>query len=203
VIKKTIKEPFWVKHFPFILIVGGFLGIFASLTLSLDEIKLLKNPNFQPACNLNPLLSCTSVISSTQAKAFAGVPNPYLGLAGFAVVVTFGMAILAGAKYKKWFWQGLLIGTFLATLFIHWLFFETVYNIGKLCLYCMLTWIVTIGIFWYTLLMNYRQGFLPVPKQFKKAADFVSRHHLDILIAWYLIIAGLILNHFWYFFGPH
>jgi len=202
-VKKAIKEPRWVNFFPYTLIVGGALGLFASLSLSLDEIKLLKNPGFQPICNLNPLLSCTSVISSHQAKAFAGVPNPYIGLAGFAVVVTFGMAMLAGAKYKKWFWQGLLIGTFLATLFIHWLFFQTVYNIGKLCIYCMLTWAVTIALFWYSLLMNHRQGFVPFLKgKLKPAADFASRHHLDFLIAWYLIIFFLILNHFWYYFGP-
>ncbi len=202
-IKKTEdKEPFWTRYYALILVVGGFLGIFAALSLSLDEIKLLKNPSFQPTCNLNPLLSCTSVISSNQAKAFSGVPNPYLGLIGFGVVVAVGMAIFAGAKFKKWYWQGLLIGTTFGLLFVHWLFFQTVYNIGKLCLYCMLTWIVTIALFWYTLLMNYRQGFLPIPKRARKFADFISRHHFDILIVWYLIIAGLILNHFWYFFGP-
>lgn len=200
--KQNQKEPLWVKYFPFILIIGGALGLFAALSLSLDEIKLLKNPGFQPICNLNPLLSCTSVISSNQAKAFASVPNPYLGLAGFAVVVTFGTAMLAGAKFKKWFWQGLLVGATFGALFIHWLYFQSVYNIGKLCLYCMLVWVVTMPIFWYTLLMNYRQGFISLPKKSKPVGEFAMRHHLDILIVWYLLIGGSILYHFWYFFGP-
>ncbi|MGZ6005319.1 MAG: vitamin K epoxide reductase family protein [Candidatus Saccharimonadales bacterium] len=193
----------WVKFFPQILIVSGLLGLFASISLSLDELKLLKNPNFQPVCNLNPLLSCTSVISSHQATALGDVPNPYLGLAAFAVIVTIGVALLAGAKFKKWFWQGLLAGATLGVLFIHWLFFQTVYNIGKLCLYCMLTWVVTITIFWYSLLINHRQGYLPKSGRLKNVLDFAARHHVDILIIWFLIIAGLILNHFWYFFGPH
>lgn len=202
--KVNTKEPFWLRNYHWILVVGGALGVYASITLALDELKLLQNPGFQPICNLNPLLSCTSVISSHQAKAFGGVPNPYWGIAGFAAVLTIGMGVVAAANYKKWFWQGLLAGTFLATLFIHWLFFQTVYNIGKLCIYCMLTWIVTIGIFWYTLLMNYQRGYLPfLSKKIKPVADFASRHHIDILIGWYIIIALLILNHFWYYFGPH
>ena len=202
--KTETKQPWWAKYYPFILVVAGALGLFAALSLSVDEIKLLKNPTFQPICNLNPLLSCTSTLSSKQGHAFASIPNPYIGLAGFAVVVTFGMAILAGAKFKKWFWQGLLIASTLAILFIHWMFYQSVYSIGKLCLYCMLTWVVTIAVFWYTLLMNYRRGFLTfLSSKLKPAADFASRHHLDILIAWYVIIAGLVLQHFWYYFGPH
>lgn len=197
---KTLK---WIRAYPYILVVGGLLGIFAALSLSLDEIKLLKNPGFQPVCNLNPLLSCTSVISSHQAKAFADVPNPYIGLAGFAIIVTVGMAMLAGAKFKRWFWLGLQTGSLFGLLFIHWLFFQTVYNIGKLCLYCILVWIVTIAIFWYTMLYNIWQGHINPPQTLKKVTDFALKHHIDILIAWYLIIAALILNHFWYFFGPH
>lgn len=200
--KSKSTEPKWVKFFPHILIVSGVLGLFASLSLSMDELKLLKNPGFQPICNLNPLLSCTSVISSNQATAFGDIPNPFLGLAGFAVIVTVGVAMLAGAKFKKWFWLGLLAIPMVAVLFVHWLFFQTVYNIGKLCLFCILTWIVTLAIFWYALLMNYRQGFLPNGKKFNKVMDFISRHHVDLLVTWYLILTILVLNHFWYYFGP-
>jgi uncharacterized membrane protein len=202
-VKSDVKQPKWMRFYPFVLVVGGLLGIYAAMALSIDEIKLIKDPGFQPVCNLNPLLSCTSVISSNQATAAGSIPNPYLGLIGFGIVVAVGMAIFAGAKFKKWYWQGLLAGTFLGVVFIHWLFFQTVYNIGKLCLFCILTWIVTIAIFWYTLLMNYKQGFLPVPAWLRKPADFASRHSVDILISWYLIITLLVLNHFWYYFGPH
>lgn len=200
--KAATKESKWQKAYPYILIVGGLLGIFAALSLSLDEIKLLKNPGFQPVCNLNPLLSCTSVISSHQAKAFASIPNPYIGLAGFAIVVTVGMAILAGAKFKKWFWQGLLLGTTFGVSFVHWLIFQSVYNIGKLCLYCMLVWTVTIALFWYTLLYNLREGHIKTPAVLKKVVAFAQANHIGILFLWYLTIAVLIVHRFWYFFGP-
>src|SRR4051794_22828814 len=118
--------PRWVNWYPFILIVGGLLGLFAAFSLSLDEIKLLQNPNFHPICNLNPLLSCTSVISSKQASLLGPIPNPYLGLAAFAILVTVGVAMLAGARFKKWFWLGLQIGTLAGVLFIHWLYFQSV-----------------------------------------------------------------------------
>ena len=70
---------------PFILIVGGIIGLICSFIVSLDKLELLRNPHFVPNCNLNPVLSCGSVMSSPQGSAF-GFPNPWIGLAGFAVM---------------------------------------------------------------------------------------------------------------------
>lgn len=63
----------------------------------------------------------------------------------------------------------------------------------------MVVWTVTIALFWYVLLYNLRVGNIALPGKLKGASDFLQRHHADILILWYLIIAGLIVQHFWYY----
>lgn len=185
---------------PWILIIGGALGMFAAFTLTLEKIAILEDPGRSLACNLNPVLSCGSVISTDQASAF-GFPNPFIGLAGFAVLVTVGVSILAEAKFKKWFWQGLSAGAFLGLIFIHWLIYQSLYSIKALCLYCMLVWTITWPIFWYTSLYNLRQGNLPTPTKLRGVINFAQRHHLDILIAWYVLIIALILQNFWYYWS--
>lgn len=195
------ETPLWIRNYPYLLTVGGALGLFASLMLSLEKIKVLQDPAFQPACNINPILSCTSVMNSTH-NSTASIPNPYIGLAAFAVIITTGMAMLAGATFKKWFWLGLQLGTLGGVAFVHWLYVQSVYGLGKLCLYCMLIWIIVIPIFWYTTLINVHKRFLPVHARAAQLMNFLQRHHFDVVVVWYLAIAISIVARFWYYFGP-
>jgi len=199
--------PMNVKHWkiervlPWILVIGGIIGIICSFIISQDKFKLLENPHFVPSCNLNPVVSCGSVMASKQGAVF-GFPNPFIGLAAFAVLLTMGMAIFAGAKFKRWFWIGLQIGTLLGIAFVHWLFFESVYRIHALCPYCMVVWVVVITTFWYTLQYNLKTGIIKLPSALVGTGNFVRKHHLDLYILWLLVITTLILRQFWYFFGP-
>jgi uncharacterized membrane protein len=187
---------------PWLLIIGGIVGIICSFIITQDKFKLLENPHFVPSCNLNPVISCGSVMSSQQGAAF-GFPNPFIGLAAFAVLITIGMGILAGAKFKRWFWLGLEAGTLFGIGFVHWLFFESVYRIHALCPYCMAVWVVTITTFWYVTQYNLKAGNIVLPGKLAGVDAFVRKHHLDILILWLLVIAGLILKHFWYYYGHY
>ncbi|HET8709402.1 MAG TPA: vitamin K epoxide reductase family protein [Candidatus Saccharimonadales bacterium] len=191
------------RFMPWLLIVGGAIGIVCSFVITLDKMKLLENPSFRPNCDLNPIISCGSVMSSAQGSAF-GFPNPWIGLAAFAVLVTIGVGLLAGASYKRWFWLGLLAGSVFGVVFVHWLFYQSVYRIQALCPYCMGVWAVTIATFWYTLLYNFEKGFLAIPGTYgARIMTGLRRHHLDILLLWFIIIAFFIFKHFWYFFGKN
>lgn len=186
------------KYFPWLLSIGGFIGLIASIVLMIEKVEVLNNPDYIPSCNFNPVLACGSVIDTAQASAF-GFPNPIIGILGFASVIVVGVSLLAGMKItQSWYWRALWTGTALGAGFIHWLFFQSVYRINALCPYCMVVWAVTIPIFWYTTLWLLRGGYISLPK---KMNAFMQHNHLGILVAWYLIIIGLILNHFWYFFG--
>lgn len=190
----------WQINYPYILIVGGLIGLAASFVLTLEKIALLKDASHKLSCSINPVLSCLNVINSHEASAF-GFPNPFIGLVGFSVVTTIGMGMLAGARYKQWFFKGLLIASTLALVFIHWLIFITLYHIGALCLYCMIVWSVTAPIFWYTFLYCLDQNIIQLPGSLKKVVSFAYRHHLDIVVGWYVIIIALILQRFWYYWS--
>lgn len=190
-----------LKHtLPFILTIGGIIGLFASMVLLLEKFELVQNPSYQPSCNINPLISCSSIMGSSQA-AVLGAPNSLFGIIAFAVVTTVGISLLAGATYKKWFWIGLQVGTLLGAGFVHWLIFQSLYWIGALCPYCMVVWSVTIPIFWYVTLYNLREKHIVLPRQFSKLAIKAQRHHGNILLAWYLSVAFLILHRFWYYWS--
>jgi uncharacterized membrane protein len=200
---KPSREPKSLESFiPKLLLVGSIIGMICSFIISYDKIKLLENATFQPNCNLNPIISCGSVMKSAQGSAF-GFPNPWIGLVSFGVLITVAMALFAGAKFKRWFWIGLQLGTIFGLVFIHWLFFQSVYRINALCPYCMAVWIVTITTFWYVLLYNIEQKHIVLPASLQKPAVFARRHHLDILFLWFLIILALILKHFWYYYGHY
>jgi uncharacterized membrane protein len=186
------------RYLPWLLIIGGLVAMIASIMLSIEVFNRLKNPDFSPICNLNPILSCTSVADSSQAHAF-GFPNYFIGIAGYAAVAAIGVAILAGGKFKRWFWQATEAGLFLAIVFLTWLQFETLYRIGALCIFCMIVWAATIPMFWYVTLYNLREGHIKTPKRLRSVVGFAKRHHADVLIVWYLIIIVLILKRFWYY----
>jgi uncharacterized membrane protein len=199
---KTVKKQSWTleRLMPWLLTIGGSVGTLASLLLTIEVFDRLKNPHFVPICNLNPVLSCTSVADSTQSHAF-GFPNYFIGIAGYAVLATVGIAILAGAQFKRWFWLSVQTGLTFAFAFITWLQFQTLYRIGALCIFCMIVWAVTGPMFWYTTLYNLRSGNIKTPPKLAKAVAFTQRHHGDILLLWFLLIIVLILKRFWYYWS--
>jgi uncharacterized membrane protein len=191
------------KILPYILLVGGLIGYVSAFVIMFDKVQILKNPAYIPSCNLNPIISCGSVMQSKQATAF-GFPNPFIGLGAFPVVAVIGGAMLGGAMFKRWFWLGFNASLLFALGFVHWLFFESVYRIHALCPWCMAVWVVSITSFWYVTLYNIDQKNIKLPKGRAQAVyAWIRRHHLDILVLWLLVIAALILKHFWYYYGRH
>ena len=185
---------------PWILFLCGLVAMVASIMLSVEVFNRLKNPQFVPICNLNPVLSCTSVADSNQAHLF-GFPNYFLGISGFAAVTAIGVALLAGGKFKKWFWRLLEAGLLFAVLFLTWLQYATLYRIGALCIFCMVVWVTAIPAFWYTTLYVLRTKKISTPKNLTGIVSFAQRHHADILLLWYLVIILLILKRFWYYWS--
>ncbi len=190
--KLTLKQTY-----PFIMVITGSIGFIASFMLTIDLLEILKNPNFQPVCNINPIFSCSSVMESSASSTF-GFANPLIGIAGYAAIITIGMALIAGATFKRWFWIGLQIGTTLAMPFLIWLFYYSLYDSKALCLFCMTVWAVTLPLFWYTTLYNFREKNINISPKLNK---FLQKHHGDILLVLYLIPVFLILNRFWYYWS--
>ena len=120
---KVIKQKAtkFARILPYILIIGGLIGLYCAFTLITDEIHLLKNPHYQLNCNIDPIISCGNVMQTKEAAVF-GFSNPILGLAAFAILLTIGVVMKVGTIVKRWFWLGLEAGALFGVVFVHWLF---------------------------------------------------------------------------------
>jgi len=125
------------------VLVAGAVGLLAAMTLTIEKIEILINPDYVPTCSINPVLSCGSVMITPQASLF-GFPNPLIGVVAFSVALVTGVLAVAGVRLPRWYWAGLATGALLGTVFVHWLIFQSLYRIGALCPYCMVVWAVTI-----------------------------------------------------------
>lgn len=194
------------KYYPYILVVGGLTGIITSFLLTLDKIKLLQNPGVELPCNINPLISCGPVINTWQASVF-GVPNPMLGIVGFSAVLTFGLILALGGTVSKLFNKIFITGISASVIFVHWLIFQSLYEIGALCLYCMITWVAIWPIFFFTVAKMIREHRLLAmtqipPVYVSKRVEYIDRHPVQLFIIWYVVIIFLILVQFRdFFFG--
>ncbi len=181
------------RAYSVLLVVCGALGLLAAWVITIDKFKLLEDPSFVPGCSLNPIISCGNIMKSHQAAAF-GFPNPMMGLVAYPVMMGVGMAVLAGARFRPWFWLGLQAGTLFGVGFVTWLQYQSLYSIGSLCLWCSLAWVITIAAFWYTAVHNIKHRLIPVPEGVRA---IVLEFHWAVPVLWYGVIATLILTRWW------
>jgi len=170
-----------------LLIVGGLLGLLASFALTMDDINLLKNPDAALTCNLNGVVNCGKNIESWQGSVF-GFPNPILGLMMFPAPVVVGFALLARARFADWFWWVFNAGLLFAISFVYWLAFQSIFDIGTLCPWCSLVYLVTIPMFLAVTVRNLRAGL--AGGALKKFGDAIAGWVPLIVIAGYVIIFG-------------
>lgn len=183
---------------PYILIIAGLIGLAASFALTYDKIQVLKNPGYDPACNINPIFSCGSVMKTEQASLL-GVPNTVFGLIAFTALATLGLMLSTGAKLQKRLWIAAQLAATAGLIFMHYLFFQGVYRINAICPWCFVVWMITIPVFWYITLYNLREGHIKLPKSLRPLGPMLQANHGNILVIWYLVIFGILLTHFWYF----
>lgn len=173
------------------LTIAGSIGLLAAAILIIEKINLLENPEDALSCDVNPFVSCGNVINTDQASAF-GFPNPLIGVAGFAIVVTIGVLLAAGVKLPSFVRVGLWLGSLFGVGFITWLQFQSIYEIRSLCPYCMVVWAVTIPIFvlvtaWVLRSLHPGSGL----------SRFVNNWTALIIVLWYVGVAAAI----WFEFG--
>ena len=87
------------RPFGWLLVITGVVGWLASGTLVLEKLEVLKDPNHTTVCDVNPWISCGQVMQTWQSSVF-GFPNMFIGIVAFAVTITMGMALLAGATVR-------------------------------------------------------------------------------------------------------
>ncbi|WP_328670057.1 vitamin K epoxide reductase family protein [Streptomyces sp. NBC_00322] len=183
------------RAFSWLLVITGAAGLLASWVITIDKFKLLEDPGFTPGCSLNPVVSCGNIMKSEQASAF-GFPNPMLGLVAYSMVIAIGVALLAGARYRRWYWLGLNAGCLFGVGFCTWLQYQSLYEINALCLWCSLAWVATIVMFCYVTLHNIEHRIIKVPEGLRKG---LPEFHWLPPVLWIGIIGMLVLTRWWDF----
>jgi uncharacterized membrane protein len=173
------------------VLLAGIIGEIAAFVLTVEKVRQLQNPSYVPSCSINPVLSCGSVMLTKQASLF-GFPNPLLGIAAFSVVIVTGVLAVAGVRLPRWYWAGLAGGTLLGTVFVHWLIYQSLYEIGALCPYCMVVWVVTVAL----LVVVTPIALRPLAGR-NKVVDALYQWRWPLYAVWITAIALLILDRFW------
>lgn len=173
------------------VLIAGVAGLASALTLTIEKIEILINPDYVPTCSINPVLSCGSVMITPQASVF-GFPNPLIGIVSFTIVVVTGVLAVAKVDLPRWYWAGLATGTLLGVAFIHWLIFQSLYRIGALCPYCMVVWAVTIPL----LVVAASVALQPQIKE-NAVARVLYTWRWSLVALWFTAVILLILMRFW------
>ena len=170
------------------LIVAGVIGWIAAFALTLDKFQLLQDPNAQLGCNLSILVQCGVNLNSWQG-AILGFPNPIIGLAAWIAPIAVGVAVLAGAQFARWFWIAFNVGLLGALGFVIWLISQSIFVLGTLCPWCMVTWSVTIPSFIAVTSFTLRNGIIPASPAVRRVAGVVSSWIVVVTLGCYLVVA--------------
>ena len=175
------------------VLIAGVIGLAASMALTVEKFKILLDPHYVPSCNINPIVSCGSVMTTPQASLL-GFPNPLLGVIGFTVAVVTGVLAVAKIPLPQWYWIGLAVGALIGAVLVHWLIFQSLYRIGALCPYCMVVWAVTITL----LVVLVSIVFRPVLDRGDSAvARVLYQWRWSIVTLWFTAVFLLIMVRFW------
>lgn len=177
-----------------LLTIGGAIGLVAAFILTVDKIGLLQDTidgkTADLSCDINAFVSCSAVMDSPEASAF-GFTNSIIGIIGFTLVVALGVLLLARIELPSFVWAGLQAGVLFGIGFVTWLQFQTIYDIGKLCPWCMVVWAVMIPIFVAVTARNLR-AFAP----HGAVTRFVSDWTVLIIALWYVAVIAAVWFHF-------
>ncbi len=152
------------------LIVAGAIGWWAAFSLTVEKFEKLSNPGSAASCDFSVLVQCSANLDSWQGSVF-GFPNPLLGLACWVAPIVVGVAMLAGARFARWFWLLFWAGFAFAMGFVVWLISQSIFSLGTLCPWCLVTWAVTIPSFFAVTLHVLRIGAVPVSQRARDIAD--------------------------------
>ena len=175
------------------VLIAGVIGLIASTTLTVEKIKLLLNSSYVPSCNINPIVSCGSVMTTPQASVL-GFPNSLIGIVAFTVVTVTGILAVTKVPLPQWYWIGIAAGPLGGAVFVHWLIFQSLYRIGALCPYCMVVWVATISLLVVVSTVAFRPaGDGPNGVVMRE----LYRWRWSIAALWFTAVFLLILARFW------
>ncbi|MDU0326632.1 MULTISPECIES: vitamin K epoxide reductase family protein [Microbacterium] len=177
------------------LIFAGVVGWWAAFSLTMERFAQLQNPGTAASCDFSVLVQCSANLQSAQGSVF-GFPNPIIGLGAWIAPIVVGMALLAGARFARWFWVLFWLGFVFAISFVIWLISQSLFVLATLCPWCMVTWSVVIPSFFVVTLHVLREGVIPRERVREVADRLMAWVPLMTIVAFVVVavIAQLRLN---------
>ncbi|WP_298872527.1 vitamin K epoxide reductase family protein [uncultured Microbacterium sp.] len=172
------------------LIFAGVVGWVAAFSLTMERFHQLMNPGAAASCDFSVLVQCSTNLQSSQGSVF-GFPNPIIGLGAWIAPIVVGMALLAGARFARWFWVLFWLGFVFAIGFVVWLISQSLFVLATLCPWCMVTWAVVIPSFFVVTLHVLREGVIPGAPKVREVADRLMVWVPLMAFACYVVVAVL------------
>jgi uncharacterized membrane protein len=183
-----------------IIVFGSLIGLVASFWQAAERITMLKNPGIELSCNLSPVVDCGSVLGDRYA-AVLGPPNAFIGMVVFTLLFAFGLQRISGGNWTKLVAKLAVIFSIIIFLFSVWFYLVSVYLIGKICIFCVFIWAVSMPIGIYGL-KDYLENQKEKGRFSKSVSLFLQKHHFTLLVLTYATLITLFLLEFReYYFG--
>ncbi|MFE5410640.1 vitamin K epoxide reductase family protein [Microbacterium sp. NPDC056569] len=139
-------------------IVAGLAGWVVSFLLYLEYIGQLAGTAPLISCQVSPIVTCGPNLLSPGGNLL-GFSNSILGVVLFLGPIYAGVSALAAPDgLRRWYWRVYSVFVLGAMVFVHVLAWRSVFEYGSLCPWCMIVWLVTIPLFWFTLGWTLRDG---------------------------------------------
>lgn len=119
-----------------LMLLGGSLGIVTAAWQTVERIAWAKNPGASSICEINAVVSCSSVYSHWQSSAL-GIPNSLVALPVFALIASAGLAGVLRSELSRAYLASILGLTVFMALFVTWYMEQSAFAIGILCLFCL------------------------------------------------------------------
>jgi Vitamin K epoxide reductase family len=106
-------------------------------------------------------------------------------------VITVAVASLGGARFPRWFMFTAQVVYTLGVTFAYWLFYQSMFDIGALCPWCLLVTVSTTLVFSTLTHVNIRDGNLYLPPRAQSALRTALDADLDAIAVtiWLLALA--------------
>ncbi|OGL37384.1 hypothetical protein A3E49_01665 [Candidatus Saccharibacteria bacterium RIFCSPHIGHO2_12_FULL_49_19] len=178
------------KLYWMILTIGAAVGLLASFLQMLEKITLVKNSEAVLSCNLNSVFNCSNVLNASQSSVF-GFPNSLLCIVFFSLLLAAGLIGWTGGAINaklRFFFQ------FMALFFAgfgFWYFWQSIFNIGVLCIYCVFCYGGVLAINGALFRLNYKD--YPLSKKTMAKLDTWVARGADLFF-WCLIALVIALE---------
>lgn len=114
----------------------------------------------------------------------------------FTILFTIGLMLLNGIALKKWFWKVFLAVMIMLILFSVWFFATSLYVIGKICIFCIFIWTVSVPIFLYGIDWLITNNYLKGSWTTSKAIVTLRNYQTETIVSVY---ATMLLLYFFRF----